>query len=337
MSYSAFVGVDVSAESAHVVYITSEGEIGEPFVISQTRSGMGALQKSLLATGYQVARILVVMEATGVYWMKLAVFLHAAGFAVSVINPAQAHYFARALLQRSKTDRIDARLLAQLAAKLQPEPWQPLSETYEELYQRLTQREALFHMLQQERNRLHAVRQRPQTVTDVAVRLEAHIGFLQAQIAEIDEEFKRVLAQDKAWARTAGLLRSIKGFGPVATFWLLTATHNFTACTSPEQVASYAGLVPRQFESGSSVRGRPTIGHAPHARLRQALYMACLSAVQHNPIIKAFYQRLLDRGKPKKVALCACARKLIHIAWAVVTKECSFDPRHALIDAESFA
>ena len=337
MSYSVFVGIDVSAQSVHVVYITSTGEMSEPFVIPQTRSGMDALRNVLLATGYEGAGMLVVMEATGVYWMKLAIYLHGAGFSVSVINPAQAHYFARALLQRNKTDRIDAQLLARLAAKLQPAPWQPLSETYEALYQRLTQRDTLFRMLQQERNRLHALKHRPQMVTEVAERLEAHIMFLQAQIAEIDEEFETVLVQDPAWARTADLLRSIKGFGPIATYWLLTATHNFTACTSPEQIASYSGLVPRQFESGSSVHGRPAIGHAPHARLRQALYMACLSAVQHNPSIKSFYQRLLDRGKPKKVALCACARKLIHIAWAVVMKEQAFDPDCPLPHAISSA
>jgi transposase len=115
MSYSVFVGIDVSAQSAHAVYIAPTGEMSEPFVIPQTRSGMAALQNMLLATGYEVAGMPVVMEATGVYWMKLAVYLHGAGFSVSVVNPAQAHYFARALLQRNKTDRIDARLLAQLA------------------------------------------------------------------------------------------------------------------------------------------------------------------------------------------------------------------------------
>ena len=167
MSYSVFVGIDVSAQSVHVVYITSTGEMSEPFVIPQTRSGMDALRNVLLATGYEGAGMLVVMEATGVYWMKLAIYLHGAGFSVSVINPAQAHYFARAVLQRNKTDRIDAQLLAQLAAKLQPAPWQPLSETYEALYQRLTQRDTLFRMLQQERNRLHALKHRPQMVTEL--------------------------------------------------------------------------------------------------------------------------------------------------------------------------
>jgi transposase len=240
--------------------------------------------------------------------------------------PAQAHHFAKALLNRSKSDAIDAQVLATLAAKLQPQPWKPASQTYEQLYQRLVQRDSVLEMLQMERNRLHALRLRPTVVAEVQARIQEHIAFLQSQLDVLDEEIKEALSQDDAWHEAAGLLRSIKGFGPIATAWLLTATHNFTACQRPEQIASYAGLVPRLFESGSSVHKPPAIGYAPHPRLRQALYMATLSAVQYNPAIRAFYHRLLDNGKPKKVALCACARKLVHIAWAVVNKQQLWQP-----------
>lgn len=326
MRYSMFVGVDISAKEAHVMSISADGEISEAFIIEQTPAGMAELEQRLLASGHTPADVLVVMEATGAYWMKLATYLYEAGFAISVINPAQAHHFAKALLNRSKTDAIDARILAQLAAKLQPKPWKPASATYEQLYQRLAQRDAVLEMLQQERNRRHALRLRPTVVVQVEAKIETHIAFLQSQLDDLDREIKDAIAQDHAWDEAAGLLRSIKGFGPIATAWLLTATHNFTACERPEQIASYAGLVPRLFESGSSISRRSAIGYAPHARLREALYMATLSAVQHNPAIKAFYHRLLDNGKTKKAALCACARKLVHIAWAVVTKQVIWQP-----------
>ena len=325
MLYTQFVGIDISARDVQVVIRVNDSE-SRSFVVMQDPQGHADLIARLDANRHERCTTLVVMEATGVYWMKLATALHQAGFVVSVINPAQAHYFARALLKRGKTDTMDARRLAQLAVQLQPAPWQPAPEVYEQLYQRLLQRDNLLEMIQQERNRLHALRQRPVIVEDVLLRLQDHIALLQAQVADIDAELERLLSTDTPWATSARCVRSIKGFGLLATAWLLVATRDFTACTMPEQVASYAGLVPRPFESGSSIRGRPTIGHAPHARLRRALYMAALSAVQHNPAIKAFYNRLLERGKPKKVALCACARKLLHIAWAVAHSQKMFDP-----------
>lgn len=329
--YSQYVGIDISANHAQVEVQPLTG-CARKLCIDYTPAGLHALTSALDASSHERSATLIVMEATGVYWMKLATHLHEAGFVVSVINPAQAHYFARALLQRSKTDVLDAHTLTVLAAKLCPAPWQPASATLEAVYQRLRQRDALLSILQQERNRLHALQRRPLAVQPVLDRLQAHITFLKSQIVELDAELKQVIAADKSWQNSADLLLSIKGFGPVVTQLLLTATRHFTACQSPEQLASYAGLVPRLFQSGSSIHARPSLGFAPHDRLRHALYMASLSAVQHNPLIRTHYRRLLDNGKPKKVALCACARKLIHIAWAVVMKQCPFNPDFALID-----
>ncbi len=327
--YSQYAGIDISAHDAQVE-IQPGGGFVQKLCIDYTPVGLQTLTTTLDQAGFERSCTLVVMEATGVYWMKLATYLHKAGFVVSVINPAQAHYFARALLQRSKTDLLDAHTLTILAAKLHPAPWQPASHTLEEVYQRLRQRDALLSILQQERNRLHALQRRPLAVQPVLDRLVAHIAFLKSQIAELDTELKQVIAADPSWQHSADLLLSIKGFGPVVTHWLLAATRLFTACQSPEQIASYAGLAPRLFQSGSSIHARPALGFAPHDRLRHALYMASLSAVQHNPVIRAYYRRLLDNGKPKKLALCACARKLIHLAWAVVMKHCLFNPDFAL-------
>jgi len=330
--YSQFAGIDISSQDAQVAIQPVLGQ-SKSVHIPQNQAGVEVLVAALDGAGCERAATLVVMEATGVYWMRLATSLYQAGFGVSVINPAQAHYFARALLRRSKTDLLDAQTLAILAAKLQPPAWRPPTATQEAVYQRLAQRDALLTMTQQERNRLHALQRRPQPAQPVVDRLQAHIQFLKAQITDLDAELQQVIAQDEAWQRDAQLLRSIKGFGPVVTHWLMVATHLFTACQSPDQIASYAGLVPRLFESGTSIRSRPALGFAPHHRLRQALYMAALSAVQHNPIIRPFYRRLLDQGKPKKVALCACAHKLILIAWAVVIKQQPFDPAFVAVYA----
>jgi transposase len=160
----------------------------------------------------------------------------------------------------------------------------------------------------------------------VRTRLQELIATLNQQIAEVEQEVAVALEQDAAWASAAAHLASIKGLGMLTIAWLLTATSNFTLTTTPEAAANYAGLVPQLRQSGTSVRGRARIGRGGHARLRRALYMATLSAIQHNPVIKAFYQRLIAKGKPKKVAVCAAARKLLRIAWAVASKKQSFDP-----------
>ena len=124
------------------------------------------------------------------------------------------------------------------------------------------------------------------------------------------------------------MLRSITGIGLVTSAWLLVATLNFEACQSAESAAAYAGLIPLARESGTSVRHRARIGHAGHARLRTALYLATLSAAQHNPVIRAQDERLRAAGKPSKLARCASARKLLHLAYAVVTKRQAFDPHY---------
>jgi transposase len=178
------------------------------------------------------------------------------------------------------------------------------------------------------RNQRHALLQKPHVVAAVRERMDSLIATFTTQIAELEEEIATTLRQDAAWAAAAARLQTITGIGVLTTAWLLVATLNFTLCPSPEALTAYAGLVPYKRESGSSVRKRPCIGHTGHAQLRTALYLAALSAAQHNPIIKPFYARLRAQGKSKKVARCAAARKLLHIAWAVATKGQPFDPHY---------
>ena len=179
------------------------------------------------------------------------------------------------------------------------------------------------------RNQLHALERQPCSIARVRTRLQELIATLNEQMAEVETEISMSLEQDEAWVAAAAHLATIKGLGALTIAWVLTATCNFTPTKTPGAAANYAGLVPQVRQSGTRVRGRPKIGQAGHARLRQALYMAALSALQHNLLIKTFYQRLLAKGKPKKVAVCACARKLLRSAWAVGTKQQAVDVAHA--------
>ena len=185
----------------------------------------------------------------------------------------------------------------------------------------------LLELRQQARNQLHALQQWPVPVAAVQAQLAEVIASLDTQLQRLDEAIGVVLA-DGAWAASAELLQGIAGIGQLTAAWILVATVNFTTCARPEAASQYAGLAPLDRVSGTSVRGRPRIGHSGHHRLRTALYMAPLSAAQHNPVIKSFYDRLRAAGKPVKVARCAAARKLLHIAWAVTTRGRPFDPHY---------
>jgi len=328
-TYELFVGIDIAATTAEVATQRPGAKASRSFQIDQTPEGFNRLVKKLQATGHDPSHILVVMEATGSYWISLATRLVHDGFRVSVINPAQAHHFAKALLKRAKTDAIDAQTLAQLAMILQPEPWMPPPQIYYELQQRLAQRDDLLNLRQQVRNQLHALMQHPEVIEPVRLRMECLLSTFQLQIDEIEAEITAALNQDSAWAAAAERLQSIKGVGWVTAAWTLVTTLNFTACDSVDSLTAYAGLAPMPRQSGSSVWHRPSIGHSGNGRLRTAYYMATLTAARFNPAIKTFYSRLIAAGKPEKVARCAAARKLLHIAWAVVKKDQPFDPNYA--------
>lgn len=324
-SYALFVGVDIAATSATAVWQMADGAPTRPFTLAQTPSGMDAFPARLQATGVPPAQTLIVMEATGSSGLTLATTLYAAGYAVAVINPAQAHAFAKALLKRVTRDPIDAHTLTRLAALLQPAPWNPPPAVYHELAQRLAQRDDLLTVRQQRKHQLHALVQQPVVVASGRQRLETLIATLTAEIRALEAEIVPALPQDAVWA-AAARLQTIPGVGLLTACWLIVLTLNVTRCPSADAAAADAGLAPNDYRSGSSVQKRPWIGHTGNRRLRTARYLATLSGTQHNPVLKAMDDCLRTAGKPTKVARCAVARTLVRIAWAVVTKEQCVDP-----------
>ncbi len=327
--YRCFVGIDIAAASFTAIWSTDGTTQPRALTYSQSPSGFAALQQQLQGTSVAAAQTLIVMEATGSYWIALAVTLHQTGYVVAVLNPAQLHNYSHSLPRRSKTDALDAQVMVRFAAERKPAPWTPPPAVYHELRQRLVVRDGLLGMRQQARNQLHALQQWPVQVASVLEQLDGVIGELDQRLASLEKEIATVLTDgDGAWASSAALLSTIPGIGLVTTAWLLVSTLNFSLCTSAEQAAAYAGLVPLQRESGTSVRGRAQLGHGGNGRLRTAMYLASLSATRYNPAIKVFYERLRARGKPMKVARCAAARKLLHMAWAVVRSGQAYEARH---------
>jgi transposase len=327
-----FVGIDIAATSAAVALMRANQPVQKSFTITQDLPGFVRLKDHLLASGVAAANTVALLESTSTYWIQIASYLYQQGFQVVVVNPAQAHSFAKSLLKRSKTDPIDAQSLAELATCLfttrRLQLWSPPPQVYHELHQRLNQRDNLLKMRQQFKNQLHALQASGNQVPSVVERQQRYIAELEADIKQLEQELAVAVAQDPAWAASVKRLRSIKGVGLLTACVLVTNTLNYSLTENAAQAAAYAGLAPRERRSGTSVRGAGSIGEYGDERLRVALYNASISATRHNPLLREFHQRLLARGKAKKVARCAVMRKMAGIAFALVHNGTGFDANY---------
>jgi len=328
MPYTHFVGIDIAATSATVSWRTAEQPALLPWQIAQQPAAYARLAQQLSALAAP-ADTLVVMEATSTDWMALALALHQHGFAVSVVNPSQPYHFARLRLQRTKTDAVDARLLADFAYHFQPACWTPPPPVLEQLRQSLALRDDLLGIRTQQRNRLHALQHNPQADLFLVTLVQQQLAQLQYQLDELTAHLTALLHGDHPWAEAIHHLLSIPGIGVISAAWIVVATHAFARCATPEQAVAFAGLAPHARDSGTSVRGQRSVGHSGHKALRDCLYMAAGVAARFNPLLRPLYERLLARGKAKKVARIAVARKLLQLAWALVVKQQDFDPHYA--------
>jgi transposase len=303
-------GVDVSKERLDVKVVPS----GESWSCEQTPQAHEALAERLAALKPQR----IVLEATGGLELAVVAVLGARGLPVVVVNPRQVRDFAKALGRLAKTDRIDAEVLALFAERVQP-PLRPLADAAStELGALVARRRQLVEMLTMEKNRLHAVRSRR-----VGQSVEAIIAALQAQLGDVDRDLKRTIQASPLWRAKADLLRSVPGVGVVLSSTLIAELPELGTLGS-KALAALAGVAPLNRDSGT-VRGRRSIWGG-RAALRSALYMGALVASRHNPRIRIFYARLRARGKPAKVALVACMRKLLCMLNAMARDNLPWQP-----------
>jgi transposase len=265
------------------------------------------------------------LEATGSYGEALALFLHTQGARVSVVNPAQIKAFAQSELVRTKTDKTDAALIARFCAAQRPAMWTPPPPEQRQL-QGLTRRlQALQAMRQQERNRQDL----EGAGSPIAGSLAEHIAHLDQQIATVQ---RQITAHLQAWPvlrQQAELLQTIPGIGALTAVRLLAEVPLLGQYRSARQAAAYAGLSPRQRQSGSSVCGKTRLSKVGNATVRRALYLPAVTAMRANPLLREFAQRLLAAGKPKMCVVGAVMRKLLHQAHGVLKHNRPFDPHYA--------
>jgi transposase len=267
-----------------------------------------------------VTRVHAGLEATGTYGDALATWLHDGGHVVSVLNPAIIHAYARTQLTRSKTDRIDADLIAEYVATQRPPAWTPPAPEIRQLQALVRRLDALHGMRTQEANRLAA----GIVVADVRLSIEAVLAHLDEQITQVQRLIRDHLDQHPGLRAQCDLLITIPGIGE-ATAAVLIAELFTKPYTSARQAAAFAGLVPRLVESGTH-RGRSRLSKIGPGRLRKALYFPAVTALRCNPTIRAVRLRLQAAGKPTMVIIGAAMRKLIHLAYGVLKSGKAYEP-----------
>ncbi|HEY9815729.1 MAG TPA: transposase, partial [Candidatus Obscuribacterales bacterium] len=213
------------------------------------------------------------------------------------------------------------------ARTLQPDPWTPPPAIYYKLRHALERRDDLLKMATQESNRLHALQHDPYVPKDILTQIRRHIATLKRQAQAYLKQIEHLLTDHSEWHIAAERLLSIPGMGSLTTAWTLVITHAFTRCDTPQQAAALAGVVPHHRRSGTSLNRRSHIAGG-HPKWRKTLYMAAGACIQFNPPLKAFFDKKVAQGKTKQIARIAVARKLVHIAWACVTKDRDFDPNY---------
>jgi transposase len=311
MSDQMFVGIDVSKARLDVAVLPS----GEVFAVENTPQGL----TELLIHLSDVRPQLVVLEATGGLEQAAMLALHDAGLAVTVLNPRQVRHFSRALGKYAKTDRMDAVLLGKFAQTLQPQAQVPGDASLRALEALLARRRQVVDLLTMERNRLHSSRD-PYVQSDV----QDVITFLEGRREQLDQALQHAVQSDPKFHATYSLLTSTPGVGPVMALTLLAQLPELGSL-SRQKVANLAGVAPLNWDSGKS-RGHRSIWGG-RAEVRQVLYMSAVTAVRWNPTMKTMFDRLVQNGKPKKVALVACMRKLLVSLNAMVRDQA---PWHAL-------
>jgi len=319
---NAHIGIDISKASLDVCYLKDIRRNGyERHVFDNTPRGYQQLFKWLRGVIQPAfSPLQVTLEATGVYHLGVARALTGQGVMVSVINPLQAHHYAKGLGMRAKTDRLDSIMLAHYGWERSPEPWQPASPSLTELKALNSRLDAVEKDIYREQNRLESamIAQHSKAVIRL---IKQSIRTLEKQQQTLMNLIDACIDRDEILKNNRLLLLSIKGIGDVCSRYLIAEIYP-GRFKSAAQCAAYMGLVPIPQQSGTVQK--VALSKAGNRKLKAKLYMAAISAKQHNPVLKKHYDRLMARGKSKMTALCAVMRRLVQICFGVLKHQKAF-------------
>ncbi len=307
------LGIDVSKNTLDVALIFDNRTLCKQF--KNSLEGFKLLAAWL--ESLQITRVHACLEATGTYSEAVALFLHEQGHRVSVVNPLRIKGYASANMQRNKTDRLDARLIATFCLTQEPDEWQPPSAEVKHLQLLVRRVEVLEEMLQAEENRL------TNAAPQIKSSIERIITLIKEEIGELERQIKQHISQNSNLKEQSELLQTIPGIG-ARTANLLLSEIEFEHYSSARSIAAQAGVTPRKRQSGTSLK-QTSLSKLGNARLRKALYFPAIVARQHNEIVKEFAERLKKNGKTPMQIVCAAMRKLLHIAFGVLKHKRAFD------------
>ncbi|WP_020481906.1 IS110 family transposase [Methylomonas sp. MK1] len=312
-----YLGIDVAKAKLDCALRLPSGKFRAK-VIPNSLDGFAALLMWLATQKAESPH--VCMEATGIYWEDVAQHLAIAGLTVSVVNPAQIKAYGASRLTRSKTDTIDAKLIANFCAERQPPAWQPRSQEDITLRALVLRLDALQTMRTQESNRLLVARE--------AVRedIQQHLNWLDSAIRQLIDTINDHIDHHPDLKQQRELLDSIPGIDERTSAIILAFYADTSRFANSRQAAAFAGLDPRHYESGSSIKGEPRLSKVGHAFLRKARYMPAMVTLYKTAWGKQFRSRLADAGKPAKLIIGAMMRKLVHVAFGVLKSAKPFDP-----------
>jgi transposase len=313
------LGLDIAKLKFNACLIRQGGKLRHK-VFASTEAGFAQLADWLVGQG--VGRVHACLEATGAYGDTLAAYLHEAGHTVSVVNPAAIKAYAQSRLSRTKNDRVDAGLIASFCAERRPPAWHPPALELRELQALVRRLGSLVEMRTMEENRLSS-----------GTKVEAVRASVAELLAHLSEQIKRTEAlirdhidRHPGLKKQRELLDTIPGVGEATAATLLAEVPDIKQYGSARQVAAFAGLVPRERQSGSSVRGRVRLSKIGNSRLRKALYFPAITALRCSPFFQAWAEGLRQRGKSKMAVIGAAMRKLVHLAYGVLKTGKPFDP-----------
>jgi transposase len=314
----ATVGIDVAKAHLDVAVVWSEGKATYQR-FSNRASGHQALKEWLHEQ--TPLPLPVCLEATGRYGEAIALFLHQQGYPVSVVNPAPVKVFAAALSKRHKTDKSDAQVLALYQAKMQPARWQPPQPGQTQLQEL----KRLADDLQDDRTRVKNRLEGSRAGSPARRYLDEQLQYIEQQLTEVEQEIGHWVENDPPLQAQCHLLESIVGIGRRSAQQLLAELPDLSRFTSADQLVAYAGLYPRQKQSGNQ-QPISWLSKQGSARLRKALYFPALSAKVHNPHLTLFADRLTERGKAKMAVVAAVMRKLLVLVYAILKSGRPYDP-----------
>ena len=312
------LGIDIAKQRVEVALLIDGKVKNKSF--KNTTEGFEALALWLQKLG--ISKVTACLEATGNYGEELAIYLHEAGHSVSMVNPARIKGFAQSELIRTKTDKMDAGIIARFCLAMKPEAWSPPSPQVRLLRALVRRADSLIDMLTQEKNRLGTAHE------SVIPLIKEHMDYLKKEIKTVRDQIEDLIDQNPSLRQKKELLASIPGIGKATIAVILAELDNLEKFSHVRELVAFIGLAPRETLSGSSIKGKPRLCKIGHARFRKALYMPALVSIQCNPVMIAFYNRLKEKGKNGKVIVCAIMRKLVHVIFGILKSGKKFDPNY---------